>query len=93
MFSLFRSSTAVVHLTVNQRVTGSIPVSGATYFISITTMTVDQLIQFLQRQDPTKDVLVESETGDPWPCFGAKNDVWVEDDGTETPVIVIQIDN
>jgi hypothetical protein len=56
-------------------------------------MTVDQLIQFLQRQDPTKDVLVESETGDPWPCFGAKNDVWVEDDGTETPVIVIQIDN
>jgi hypothetical protein len=56
-------------------------------------MKVQDLIQLLQRLDPNKDVLVESETGDPWPCFDAKNDVWVEDDGTETPVIVIQIDN
>lgn len=56
-------------------------------------MTVAELIAVLQRHDPDKDVLVESETGEPWPCHGLVKDVWVEDDGSETPVVVIQIDN
>jgi 3'-phosphoadenosine 5'-phosphosulfate (PAPS) 3'-phosphatase len=56
-------------------------------------MKVQDLIQLLQRLDPNKDVLVESDTGLPWACRGARNDVWVEDDGTETPVVVILADS
>jgi len=56
-------------------------------------MTVNDLIQQLQRLNPNVDVLVESDTGLPWGCRGACNDVWIEDDGTETPVVLIRADS
>jgi hypothetical protein len=55
-------------------------------------MLVHELIARLQTFDPNMEVLVESDSGEPWPCFGAKPDVWVNDDGSKTPVALIQAD-
>jgi len=56
-------------------------------------LTVAQSILKLQLLNPEMDLLVESDDGLPFGSYDIIQSTWTNDDGTITPVALVQINN